>query len=898
MSAAGRELAAILPDRFRIRHVLGEGTAGVVVAARDTILRRDVAIKLLRTGGAPDAHLLEEARAAAELRHPSIVTIFDVDPKGRYLVMELVDGETLQARLRTGPLEPRAVHGLARALLDALAVAHDHGIIHRDVKPANILFDRDGAIKLNDFGVASRATTPPETIAGTPAYMAPEVWEGAEPDARTDLYGVAVTLWEAAVGKRYRDDESPEDVGAAQVLERTRDPVLAAAIARGLDPVPARRFATAREFAAAIGHRPRRRRRWPAVALAGVIALGVPVLVVTTVAPSAPPVTPARDAGPVVVAVLPFENTADDPQLAAFSEIGLSDVFSRELRHAAGITVIDARQLRERTPEAPAARDVGGWRARASALSAGVVVAGRVSSAGGDVVVEIQVLRTDGSPIDAATARGPPAQVAALLQSPAGRIAAAISGRAQPARLPAPGDLAIERDLAVAIDAVHRMDFADARRRLEEVLARQPDHPEARYWVAIVGYWHFTDPAAIEAAFERALAVDLAPERRGMIEGLRLHVDNEHDRAIEHLAALHARHPTNTELAYGLTEARFHGGRPADAIAGYRALATAAPEFRLGNMHAFDFYVAHGNQEGAEWALLRAQRFRDGYAGTWQARVRALAGDLAGAAELLAGATDGGASFPAGALVLAARRDDVAAVARVARASLDPGIRLAAAVWRGDGEEAARALVQAIDDTRPRGRRGAADLTRIAVVAALADDALVANALAALDDAIGDDERLSVNEQLARAFLHARLGGRAAVAPLASSRVQEVAAVATALVANLDGDPARDAWNTAAELSADGAFVPLGRLRLAEALLAAGEDEAAIATCEHVLSPTVLDHGVVPAMVPCLVVSGAAAARLARKDDAIRAYRRVLAIRTDRDDPLHRAATAALRGLR
>src|SRR5688500_4576509 len=97
MSVSGRELAAILPSRFRVRHQLGEGTAGVVVAARDTILRRDVAIKLMRTGGAPDAQLLDEARAAAELRHPSIVTIFDVDPEGRFIVMELVDGETLQA---------------------------------------------------------------------------------------------------------------------------------------------------------------------------------------------------------------------------------------------------------------------------------------------------------------------------------------------------------------------------------------------------------------------------------------------------------------------------------------------------------------------------------------------------------------------------------------------------------------------------------------------------------------------------------------------------------------------------------------------------------------------------------------------------------------------------------
>ena len=173
------DVTAILPHRFRRMETLGRGGAGVVVAAHDTVLRRDVAIKFLHHLGEADIRLLEEARAAADLHHKSIVTIYDVDPQGRYIVMELVHGQTLQQRLQQRrTLSVPEIYTLGRTLLDALQAAHARGIIHRDVKPANILFDRENVIKLNDFGIAFR-TNSDETpqIAGTPAYMAPEVWE-------------------------------------------------------------------------------------------------------------------------------------------------------------------------------------------------------------------------------------------------------------------------------------------------------------------------------------------------------------------------------------------------------------------------------------------------------------------------------------------------------------------------------------------------------------------------------------------------------------------------------------------------------------------------------------------------------------------------------------------------
>src|SRR5512135_1490683 len=171
-----------LPDRFEVRGVIGTGGMGRVLRVFDSSLNREVAVKQLKLQKFADERtrlrFLREARAAGTLRHPNIVTVHDVAPDGTYLVMELVAGESLSARLRREKRLPLGeVRRIGAALLGAISAAHAAGIIHRDIKPANILLDAAGVVKLTDFGVASfgdSELTSTGQMIGTPAYMAPE----------------------------------------------------------------------------------------------------------------------------------------------------------------------------------------------------------------------------------------------------------------------------------------------------------------------------------------------------------------------------------------------------------------------------------------------------------------------------------------------------------------------------------------------------------------------------------------------------------------------------------------------------------------------------------------------------------------------------------------------------
>lgn len=194
---------------YRIEGPLGAGGMGQVYRARDTRLGRLVAIKVV--AGEFTDRFQREARAIAGLNHPHICTLYDVGPG--YLVMELVEGDTLAARLKGGRLPLEAVLRYGAGIADALAAAHAKGIIHRDLKPGNLMVTRSG-VKVLDFGLA-RIAQPDETmtashvIQGTPAYMAPEQLEGERCDARTDIYALGLVLYEMATGKRLKQDEPP-----------------------------------------------------------------------------------------------------------------------------------------------------------------------------------------------------------------------------------------------------------------------------------------------------------------------------------------------------------------------------------------------------------------------------------------------------------------------------------------------------------------------------------------------------------------------------------------------------------------------------------------------------------------------------------------------------------------
>ncbi|MBK5307329.1 MAG: serine/threonine protein kinase [Frankiaceae bacterium] len=210
--------------RYRLLDRLGAGGMGTVWRAQDTVLDRDVAVKEVTfPPGVSDEErdvlqerTRREARAAARLDHPSAVTVYDVAEEDGtpYLVMELVDARTLAEVVRTdGPLSPHATAEIGLAVLGALEAAHQQGIVHRDVKPSNVLLRPDGRVVLTDFGIATftgdASITSTGLLLGSPSYMAPERARGEVPGPPSDLWSLGATLFTAVEGRPPFDKGQP-----------------------------------------------------------------------------------------------------------------------------------------------------------------------------------------------------------------------------------------------------------------------------------------------------------------------------------------------------------------------------------------------------------------------------------------------------------------------------------------------------------------------------------------------------------------------------------------------------------------------------------------------------------------------------------------------------------------
>jgi serine/threonine-protein kinase len=198
----------VLSNRYRLVRLIGQGGSGVVHEALDTVLNRTVAIKLLSDSTGDNLKQIEdflrEARTAAILNHPNIVTIHDTGQAGTkyFIVMEYVDGESLKSYLETSlNLSLSNLLDLAKQACVGLDYAHRKGILHRDIKPGNLLVDREGTVKITDFGLArSAAETSNETVVrGTPFYMSPEQIQGLQSDYRSDIYSFGCTLYRMVV---------------------------------------------------------------------------------------------------------------------------------------------------------------------------------------------------------------------------------------------------------------------------------------------------------------------------------------------------------------------------------------------------------------------------------------------------------------------------------------------------------------------------------------------------------------------------------------------------------------------------------------------------------------------------------------------------------------------------
>jgi eukaryotic-like serine/threonine-protein kinase len=404
---------------YRIIEAIGAGGMGEVYRAHDARLQRDVAIKLLPSAHAADeearARLLREARAAAALNHPHICTIYEVgEADGRaYIAMELVDGRSLDRMVPDGGLPTGDVLAFGLQIAEAVAHAHDKGVLHRDLKTSNIMVAPPGRVKVLDFGLAKRLAresrpdaptgvstlaTAPGRLTGTLAYMAPEQLRGHAASAASDVWALGVVLHEMAAGQRPFEGGTGFEVASAileqapRALPETVPPGLRAIVARCLDKEPSQRYQNAGALLAALeadcaGDMPtaspagtvsgRHRRRWAPAVGSGLAAVAIVMVALagskSFLNKATPTASPPRMAS---IAVLPLENLSGDPSEEYFAA-GMQDGLITELARLRSLDrVIERRSTRRFAGTTQSVPEI------AAALGVDVVMTGSLRRAG------------------------------------------------------------------------------------------------------------------------------------------------------------------------------------------------------------------------------------------------------------------------------------------------------------------------------------------------------------------------------------------------------------------------------------------------------------------------------------------------------------------------------------
>ncbi len=549
---------------YEVLAPIGAGGMGEVYRARDLRLGREVAIKVLPEGLATDgtarARFEVEARAVAALSHPNLLDIHDVGEAAgiSYAVTELLEGESLSERLKSGPLPWRKSVEIGFAVADGLAAAHARSIVHRDVKPSNIFLTSDGRVKILDFGIAtvsadpaaegvthaSVALTATDALVGTPGFVSPEQIRRKPVDGRSDVFSLGCVLYEMATGKRAFSGETPAEALTATLRHDVTDPADLAPglpeevrllILRCLEKSPDRRFQTAGDLAFALR-----------VALTGPLHAESPHPTAPPARPASVPAPPTRAllrrrtlvAGALFVAtasalllvalrgprresieslaVLPFANGSGNPEDDYLSE-GIGDSLRNSLSALRWLTV-------KSLPSGSRGAGQADPQKTGRELGVQAVVTGRVTRHGADVVVQADLVdvksgrqiwgqRIVDTPTDRVTAESEIARQIARSLRPrlTGEEEKRVAGPPHDAlawNLCLRGRYALGRRSAEGLE--------QAARLFQEALARDPEEAAAYLGLAdtwdLIAYYGFQPPREVfplqREAVERALKID------------------------------------------------------------------------------------------------------------------------------------------------------------------------------------------------------------------------------------------------------------------------------------------------------------------------------------------------------------------------------------------------------
>ncbi|MCA1650243.1 MAG: tetratricopeptide repeat protein, partial [Acidobacteria bacterium] len=632
---------------FRVLDKLGSGGMGEVYLAEDTRLGRKVALKSPSASWLSDSNARErlqrEARAAARLNHPRIAAVYDVlELAGRpYIVMEYVEGETLAASLRRGPMLLERAVALGLDLTDALAAAHAAGVIHRDLKPGNIILTGTGDLKVLDFGLAKTLQreddanlTHPGQVLGTPGYVAPEQLLGKPADVRCDVYSAGAILYEMLTGRAPFEQGDSMGRALAALMERVPPPHqvnvtvprdLSDVVQRAMARDPADRYQTAdalrdalqraaaslgntptRLFGASAETHPRNRMRWQvAVAVAALLAVaGVPFARWWTNREAGKPAATEPVRPVPVIAVLPFDNLSGDPSLH-YVGAGVADTTSTSLASLPTVSVIARSQIHDAMQRDS---DIGRI---CRALGASYVVSGSVQKVGQRLRINVNLLNPEGRIVagSGSTYEDDFANLFTLQRRIAEGLSSRVVGtlsdtqRAGLSRSPTRDVEALSRywQGRALLDTPVRKGAIDAAvEHFNEAIRRDPQFALAHaglgdaFWLRYTETKNPEDATAALAAIERAKSVDPEDPLVHLSLAQSYQRTGRIDEAARELEAVITLRPTNDDAHRLLGAIYEQKGKMPEALAEYKRAIAIRPEYPRNHAGLGAFYFRTG----------------------------------------------------------------------------------------------------------------------------------------------------------------------------------------------------------------------------------------------------------------------------------------------------------------